>query len=695
MEGIASTSALNRTQDESLVRPAGERELTVALVGSPNVGKSTIFNLLTGLSQHVGNWPGKTIEQKAGVHRSAERSYRIVDLPGTYSLTANSLEEQITRDYIASQRPDAVVVVLNAASLERNLYLVAEVLELSVPVVVALNMVDVAERSGLRVEPEVLEAALGVPVVPVVAARYQGISALLEAIDEVVGVAPRPSCGRERCYVYRPRLPWLGEELEALIGQVESLLGDEMVRPYPRRWVAQKLLEGDREITVRVRAQMEQKSWATLESLLLAHEDAVIGLASARYAWIERMVRAAVHRPRVSAFSATERLDRLATHPKYGVALLLSILGFVFWLVYAVASPLVSLLNLGVGEAASLVKLHLVGAPAWLSSLLADGVLGGVGTVLSLMPILVVFFLAMALLEDVGYMARVAFVADRFMHGMGLHGKSFLPLVLGLGCNVPAALGTRIIESPRARLMTTLLVPLVPCAGRLSVLMLVAGAFFGPSAPLVALGIVSLNLTILGVSGYAVNHLLFQGERPVFIMELPLYQLPNWRTVGTVVAQRLREFVARAGTVILAASIVVWALAWLPSGTIGDSYLALVGQCLSPAGALMGLDWRTVVALLSSFVAKENAVATLAVLSSSSGDAELVLALPRMLAPAAAIAFLAVQTLFIPCVATLAAMRQETGGWRWVSAAVLYLFALSFGVGIVIYQGASLLGWGV
>ena len=673
---------------------AKRRITTVALVGSPNVGKSTIFNLLTGLQQHVGNWPGKTIEQKSGLHHGERTTYWLVDLPGTYSLTANSVEEQITRNYIASERPEAVVVVVNAASLERNLYLVAEVLELSVPVVVALNMLDVAEHAGVRVEPEVLEAALGVPVVPLVASRNQGLHALLEAVDEVVGLAPSPpvSCPTHR--PYRPKLPWLGEPLEQLVAQVEGLLSEEAVDPYPRRWAAQKLLEGDREITEQARERLTSSSWDRLEALLLQNEDAVVSLASARYAWIERMVRAAVHRPRASAISLTERLDRLTTHAQLGLVVLLALLGSVFWLIYAVANPFVSLLNLWVGQASDLVRFSLQGAPLWLVDLLADGVLGGVGTVLSLMPILVVFFIALALLEDVGYMARAAFVADRFMHSMGLHGKSFLPLLLAMGCNVPAALGTRIIESPRARLLTTLLVPLVPCASRLGVLMLVAGAFFGPSAPLVALGIVALNLTVLAVSGQMANRLLFQGERPVFIMELPLYQWPNWRTVGTVVFHRLREFLERAGTVILAASVAVWALSWLPSGQVDTSYLAFVGQILSPFGAWMGLDWRLMVSLLSSFVAKENAVATLAILSSAAGDVELVAALPRMLTPAAAVAFLAVQTLFIPCVATLAAMRQEIGA-RWVSVGVGYLLVVSFGAGIVIFQVARLLGLGV
>jgi ferrous iron transport protein B len=560
-------------------------------------------------------------------------------------------------------------------------------------VVVVLNMLDVAEQRGIRVEPDVLEAALGVPVIPVVAAKNVGIKAMLAAVDSLAYPTAHGD-GEVARAPYQPKLPYLGQALESLVGQVAALIGNDVASPYPLRWAAQKLLEGDREIAERARARLSPETWARLESLLHEHEDAVVDLASARYEWIERMVRAAVRRPRASAISLTERVDRLTTHPQVGLAVLAGILGLVFWSVYAVAAPLVDLLNAAVGGLAETARVGLSVFPPWVADLVSDGILGGVGTVLSLLPILAIFFLAMAILEDVGYLARAAFVADRFMHSMGLHGKSFLPLLLGVGCNVPAALGTRIIESPRARLLTLLLVPLVPCAGRLGVLVLVAGAFFGPSAPLAVLAIMGLNLAVLAITGRVASGLLFQGESPVFIMELPLYQTPNWRTIGNVVWQRLREFVVRAGTVILAASVVVWGLSWLPGGSIESSYLAWFGKLIEPAGRLLGLDWRMMVALLSSFIAKENAVATLAVLASANGENGLVSVLPTMLTPASALAFLAVQTLFIPCVATVAAMRQEAGGWRWVLAGMAYLLVVSLGVGLVIYNAARVLGIG-
>ncbi len=657
--------------------------LTVALAGSPNVGKSSVFNPLTGLSQHVGNWAGKTVEQKAGTCHWNGRTFAVVDLPGTYSLTANSAEEQVTRDYVLRERPDVVVAIVNAASLERTFYLVAELLELPVPVVVGVNMMDVAVAHGTHVEAHVLQAALGVPVVPMVASRGEGLQALLAAVAQVV----------DGQFPYAPRRPKLGAELEGLIAQVERLIGDDAPEPYPRRWLAQKVLEGDKEVTDLLRARLAGARWAALDALLRRNEDAVLAIASARYEWIGRMARAAIRRPRVGAISLTERLDRVATHPVAGPVVLLGLLGLTFWLVYLASSPLVALLEGAIGLASDAARAALAGAPAWLSGLVADGILGGVGTVLTLLPMLALFFAAIAFLEDVGYLARGAFVADRLMHRMGLHGKSFLPLFLGFGCNVPAVLGARILDSRRDRLLTTLLVPFVPCAGRLAVLVFISGALFGGGGPLVTLGLLAIALLVMAASGALLSRLLFRGESPAFIMELPLYHLPNWRTIGLHTWRHVVDFVARAGTIILALSAGVWALAALPGRGIEQSYLAALGRGLAPLGGLMGLDWRLIVALLASVVAKEQALATLAILTASP-EASLAAALPQLLTPAAGLAFLVVQMLFVPCVGTLTAMRQETGSWRWTAFSVAYLSAVSFGLGIVVYQVVRLVGLG-
>lgn len=657
-----------------------EGTVLVALAGQPNVGKSTLFNLLTGLHQHVGNWPGKTVERKEGHFTYGGVSYRLVDLPGTYSLTANSPEEVIAREFILQERPDVVIAVVDAATLERSLYLVAELLALPAPVVVALNMMDVARQEGMEIEPEVLQAALGVPVVPMTATRGEGVEALLETVARVArGEVP-----------YSPRLPQIREDHRPVLEELEGLILGYVPAPYPREWVALKLLEGDPEVTRMMRETLPQERWERVHALLRAHDDAQVAVASGRYEWVGRMVRAAVRRPRVGQIGLTERLDRWATHPVFGLGILALILGAVFWLTYTVGSPLQDLLETYVvgGLAEGVRALLEPRAPEWVVALLADGIVGGVGAVLTFLPILALFFAALAFLEDVGYMARAAFVMDSVMHLMGLHGKSFLPLFLGFGCNVPAILGTRVIESRRARLLTILLAPLVPCTARLAVIAFLAPAFFGRAALAVSWGLILFSILVLAATGAVLNRVLFQGRRSAFIMELPLYHLPNWRTIGLSVWQRSLAFIRKAGTVILAVSVVIWALSTFPGGGVEGSYLAQLGRWLEPVGRLAGLDWRLTVALLSSFVAKENSVATLGVLFRA-GDEGLTDLLAAAYPPSVGLAYLVVQTLFVPCVATVGVIRQETASWRWTFFAVGLLLVVSFLAGMAVYRVAA------
>jgi ferrous iron transport protein B len=408
------------------------------------------------------------------------------------------------------------------------------------------------------------------------------------------------------------------------------------------------------------------------------------------------MVRAAVTRPRAGAISLTGRVDRLATHPLGGLVLLLAIFGLIFWLTYTLATPLANWLSTQVlGAFDAVADATLSWAPAWLFSLVSDGLIHGVGTVFTFLPILIIFFAMLGILEDVGYLARAAYVMDRFMHLMGLHGKSFLPLFLGFGCNVPAVLGSRIIEERRARLLTILLAPLVPCTARLAVVAFLAPAFFGAQATLASWGLVAVNLLVLAAVGVIVNRLAFRGEHTAFIMELPLYHVPNGRTVGLYVWNNTISFVKKAGTLILVASVAVWALSTLPGRGIEQSVLAILGRWFEPIGRLMGLsDWRMIVALLTSFFAKENTIATLGVLyGTTEGVAGLAELVASALAPAARWAFMVVVMLFIPCLATAATIKQETGSWHWTTASILLLLGLSVGAGVVVYQVGRLVGW--
>ena len=670
---VSKTAEFVRSKDKACL---------IALAGQPNMGKSTIFNLLTGLNQHVGNWPGKTVEHRAGQFRHEGREIHLVDLPGTYSLTANSPEEVIAREFIVHEQPDVVIALVSAANLERSLYLISELVTLPAPLIVALNMMDVAEQEGLRIEPKVLEAALGVPVVPMTATRASGVRELLDVVERVLNGELTAS----------PRIPEIRADHRQVLDEVLGEIQEFVPRPYPSDWIALKMLEGDTEVSRMMQAALPLERWETVHDILKSHDDALLAIASGRYEWIERMIRAAVVRPRIGQIGLTDRLDRWVAHPLWGLAILAAILGTVFGLTFLVGAPIQEWLAVEIiTPITTWASAVLAGAPIWLTGLVVDGILGGVGAVLSFLPIMAIFFAAFGLLEDTGYMARAAYVMDNLMHVMGLHGKSFLPLFLGFGCNVPSVMGTRVIDSWPARLVTILVAPLIPCTARMAVIAFLAPAFFGPSAILVTWGLVLLSVVMLVLAGAIFNRVLFKGQRSAFIMEMPLYHLPNWRTIGMLVWQRSLSFLKKAGTTILAISVVVWALSVFPGGNLQTSFLAQLGYIFEPVGHWMGLDWRLMVALITSFLAKENAIATLGVLFGSDGGG-LAHQLAGTYSTATALSFLTVSILFIPCAATVAAIRQETGSWRWTLLNLVFMLALSVGMASLVYALASAAG---
>jgi ferrous iron transport protein B len=667
----------------------GIKTLTVALAGSPNTGKSTVFNRLTGLSQHVGNWPGKTVEQKTGTCRHGDIVLSLVDLPGSYSFSANSLEEEIARDYVAREALDVLVVVVDAASLERNLYLVREALELGGPLVVALNMMDVAASEGLRVDAEALETALGVPVVPMTASRGMGVSDLLVAVEAVAADGATPLSSR----------PSPGARAEGLLEELGEMLPADLDLGYPRRWALLKLLEGDAALAAAFREALPEAVWQRVEAFLRQHDDAVLDIVGVRYEWAAEVSSRVLRRPQRRRVLLGEWIDHVVTHPLGGILTFVAMLFGIYWLMFTVAAPAQGWLDEQVIRANDArIESALEGSPHWLVSLLTDGVLNGAGLVLTFAPILVILFVTLALLEDVGYMARAALVMDRFMQLIGLRGRSFLPLFIGWGCNVPAILGARIVDSPGARLTTIMVAPLMPCAARMVVLALFTGAFFsGMTAILVSWSMVTLNLAVLAVVALLLTRFVFSAEERSFVMELPRYHVPNLGTVLLAAWQRLLMFVKLAGTVIVAMSLVVWVLSTFPAGEIEDSVMGMIGRGLEPLGGLVGLDWQMIVGLLTSFVAKEQTVATLGVILGVGGENGEALKpmLTEIMVPAAAIAFLALQMLFIPCVATVGAIWKETRSWRWTGFSIGYMLFISFTVALLIYQTARLFGLGV
>ncbi len=660
--------------------------LTIALAGQPNVGKSTIYNLLTGESQYVSNWPGKTSECQSGHFDFQGERISLVDLPGTYSLSASSDEERIAREFIIENRPDVLLVILDAVTLERNLYLVAELLSLSVPLVLVINRMDLAASQGIHIEPKVLEAAIRVPVVPLIAQRGEGMQA---------AVAAAIQAARNRAE-FQPNRPVIREDHQQVLDKLVQMIQEQVPQPYPADWMALKLLEGDRVVTETMKERLGD-DWDQVHALLIQHDDAFLAVAGGRYDWIERMVRAAVIRPKSGQVTVTDRIDRFATHPVWGVLILITVMAGLFGLTFSMGIPLqVWLEKWVIQEAAEDVSALLAGSPGWLVGLITNGIISGVGTVLTLLPILILFFICMGLLEDLGYMTRAAFVMDRWMHPLGLHGKSFLPLSLGIGCNVPAVMESRIIEEPKARLITILLTPLVPCFPRLSVVVLLAPIFFGQRAFVYSLLLFSLPLLFLVLFGKVFHELLQGGKHNAFIMELPLYQAPHLAPILKSVGLRMIDFLKGAGSVILFLSVGLWALSYFPGGEINSSYLAVLGHKLDLLGNLTGLDWRLTAALMTSMLRSENTLTTLAILFGTGQHLfGLSDTLTGQVAPAAGLAFLALQLLFVPCIATVAAIRNESKSWIWSLGYVGLRLVTSVAVGILIYQVCRLLGWGV
>lgn len=681
-QGEASKIMVFRTtplQDDACEPPV-EKEIFVALAGQPNVGKSTIFNILTGLSQHVGNWPGKTIEKKEGFHRSQGMLLKIVDLPGTYSLTAFSDEERVTREFIIREKPDLVVLVLNAAALERSLYLLAEVLLLNRPVVVALNMLDVASQQGIQIDTRALQESLGIPVIPMVAKRNSGIKELLSRISSLTEGESKlhpylPEVSADHLVVYRK-----------ILSQVRPYCSD----PYTPEWVAVKLMEGDADVFRQTEAQMPPEAWKEIQALFTEHEDSLHAVVNGRYDWIEHVSRAAVSRFRMGQVVITDRIDHILTRPLLGIPILLGVMAVVFFLTYSIGIPLQNWLDVLIHRFTAWCEPLFTGLPLWTKGLFLNGIIGGAGSVITFLPVLIIFFVIMALLEDIGYMARAAFVMDRIMHLVGLHGKSFIPMCLGFGCNVPAVLGARIIETKKARMITLLLIPFVPCTARLAVLTLVSAAIFGPNAPYVSWSILALNIAALGIAGIFVNKAIWKQDAP-FIMELPIYHRPDLRTIMLVVRSRTVSFIRKAGTVILGVSVMIWIMSYYPSGIVEESLLAQFGKLLEPLGNPLGLNWKMITALLTGLVAKENVVATLGVLYSV-GEEGLVRVLPQVMNYASAAAFLVVMMLFIPCAGTIAVLKKEMNNNKWFYSSIIMTLLVSYLGGVLAHNFVQWLG---
>jgi ferrous iron transport protein B len=655
-------------------------EITVALAGNPNVGKSTLFNILTGMHQHVANWPGKTVERREGICRFEEHTLHIVDLPGTYSLTASSVEELIAREFIVRERPNVVLAIVDASSIERHLYLVAQLLELTSSVVIALNKMDLAEAKGYGIDVAGLEASLGVPVVPIVARKAQGIR---ELVERTIAVAS----GLEKL---KPKQIRYGA-LEGAIKQIKSLLGEQAIDGYMPDWLALKLLEGDSEVERLLKEVLPEDVWRKIDKVRSENERAPMLIADARYAWIREALARNFRKPTRGVITVTDTLDHILAHPLVGLLIFIIVFACIFWLTFKLSEPFVGALDSFFNKLAEWLKEHLPFG-SFAKGLFIDGALAGFSAVVSLLPVLIVFLLLMGLLEDSGYMARIAAVMDGLMHIFGLHGKAALPLVLAYGCNVVGIMGTRILENERDRILTILLNPLIPCSARLSVIAFFTAAFF-PAHLRTPIMLLFLMLSLLSVfiSGLLLSLLAVRGERTPLLIELPVYSIPNMRTVGMFVWHRVIAFLKRASVLIVCVSTLVWLLSNLPIGApMHKTLLGMLGRLLHPFGELIGLDWRATAALITGFLAKENSLATLSVLYGSAGEG-LIESLRNAMTPLQAFSFTLFQMLYIPCAASVVAIWIETRSVKWVALAIAYPFLLATILTASIYNLATLL----
>lgn len=647
-----------------------ERVLTVAVAGQPNTGKSTLFNRLTGLNQRVGNWTGKTVDRREGTVVRNGVAFTLVDLPGCYGMTPHSPEEEVARDYLLSGAPDAVLAVVNAASVERSLYIVSELVLLGLPVVVALNMTDVAEQEGRAVDAATLSLALGLPVVPLVGTEMDEAAA--ESLLQALAGAPCPAS--------MPPIPEKVLQLAKSIG---------VALPCAPLWAACKLFEGDGVLL----AQVEHLSGERRESIraLLADRSVVAELYASRQAWIDAACRRAVHGGG-AARGLTARWDRVLLHPLWGrlAAFLVIPAGCVLGAAIGMMSG--GLVLFGVLGWAPGIK---AAYPGPLGSLVADALLPAFGWVVALLSMISALYAIFSFLEDTGYLARVAYLMDPFLSGLGIDGKSAIPLMMGFLCNTVSIAGSRVVESLRRRLITLCMLPFIPCSGQTSVAALFAFALFpAGTALLVVFGVSCFNLLMAGAVGRLMHATLPNRRASGLIMELPLYHRPNFRTILGNVRTRVVLFLRGAAVNIFAALVLVWAVSTFPGGTVQTSWLYRFGQWLEPLGSFLGFDWRFTVALLSSFVAKETTAGTLAVLFSvdATDQGAVVQALRAAISPAGALAFIVASNLYIPCIASIGALRDELGGWGRTLLLLTVMLVVALGTACAVYHMAGLAG---
>ena len=671
-------------------------ELIVGLAGNPNVGKTTVFNRLTGMRQHVGNWPGKTVERAEGHFSHGSYDYDVIDLPGNYALSAHSMEEIVSRDFIVDDDSDVIVNVVDAANLERNLYLTVQMMELGANLVMALNMNDFAKKKDHIIDIKLMSELLGFPIVEINAKNGDGFEELLTTVEKQASNPIDSSA----------KLSY-GDELREHLNDLQTLIEkDSKLLDVPSIWTAIKLLERDSIVIEKVQGSSQSSAIMSEVDKVAGHlhsiynEGAEEVVANARYAFIGGLMTEAVKRPAVEKETTTDKIDKYVTNRFLAPFIFLGIMYLLFHLTFTISTPFCDFID---GWFAWLGEyLAGIAGNAALASFLEKGLVGGVGGVLVFLPQIIIMFLFLSILEDSGYLARAAFTLDKIMHAVvGLHGKAFIPMILGFGCGVPAVMATRTMENESDRLLAMMLIPFMSCSARLPIYGMFVAAFFAANEGLILLSIYILGIVVALIVAGILKRTMFKGVSSPFVMELPTYKVPSLKGVLLHTWEKTKGFLRKAGTIILVSAIIIWILSYLPGGeaTYGTeaSYLGMIGSVIAPIFAPLGFgNWQAGIAILTGLVAKEVVVSTFSTLNGLEEDDEegTVSVIQQIFTPLSSYSFMAFCLLYVPCFAAIGAIKQETNSWKWPLTMAGITLVTAYIVSFLIYNVGLLAGFG-